>query len=403
MRTPILTTALVALGLAGGLTSALIVRADTYPFEGQSNFSLDGTVDRVDVDRDRVIVVGDDSRTYTLDTSRSSIALRGTSRSGETGDLIAGMRLHVTGTRLSGDIIEADRVAVQPFRSARPTVPMPGHRSNAPVRNSDPYDRSSDPYSSDPYSSGSSYNDSRGITLRGTVDSVDNRRGTFVLRVNNHTRTVRVNENTNLNDLGRSYNSGDRLPMRVGDRVSVAGVLQSNGTVIADTISARSLTGNSNYRNDSTFRRGNQLLGVVSQTSSKFMSRDLKVRLSSGREVTVHVPKNISVRRNGRAISVHELTSDDQVRIDGSYSGNDFKATRIEVTGRAYDTNSDGYSNGNDSNGNYNNGGYDSSGYNSSGFNRDGYNRQGYDQDGYNRNGDDRNGDSRDDSRDNGF
>ena len=409
MRTPILTAGLVALGLAGGLTSILPAQAqrgDNYPYQGQSSFSLDGTVDRVDVDRDRVIVIGDDGRTYTLDTSRSSIALRGTSRSGETGDLMAGMRLHMTGTRLSGDIVEADTVAVQPFRNARPTVPMPGHRSDAPVRDSDPY-------GADPYSGDSSYSDSRGITLRGAVDSVDNRRNTFVLRVNDHTRTIRVNDTTDLSDLDRNYNRGDRLPVRVGDRVSVAGVLLSNGTVTADTISARSLTSN-NSRNDSSYRRGNQLLGVVTQTGNKFLSRDIKVRLSSGREVTVHVPKNITVRRNGRPISVHDLTSDDQVRIDGRYDGNDFQATRIEVTGRAYNTNSDDHNRGNDNgtysdNGTYNgtgtysDSGYDRDGYNPAGFNRDGYDRDGYDRDGYNRNGVDRDGHSRDDSRNNGF
>lgn len=413
MRTPIMTTALVALGLAGGLTSALPAhaqRGDNYPLQGQASFSLDGTVDRVDVDRDRVIVSGDDGRTYTVDTYRSSIALRNTSRRGETGDLVTGMRLHVTGTRLSGDIVEADQVSVQPFRSARPTIPVPGHRSNAPVRDDYPYDRGSDSYNADPYSSDSTYSDSRSITMRGTVESVDNRRGTFALRVNSRTRTVYVNGSTDLSDLDRSVNRGSRIPLRVGDRVSVAGVLQSNGTVTADTLSARNLTGgNSNSRNDGTYRRGNQLQGVITQTSSRFMSRDLKVRLSSGREVTVHVPKNVTVRRNGRAVSVHELTSDDQVRIDGSYDGSDFKATRIEVTGRAYDTNSGGYdsggyNDGGDSNGNYNgNGGYNRDGYNSSGYNRNGYDRQGYDRDGYSRNGNDRDGYSRDGSRNGGF
>jgi len=419
MRTSIMTTALVALGLAGGLTSTPPVHAQNYPYQGQASFSLDGTVDRVDVDRDRVIVAGDDGRSYTVDTYRSSISLRNTSRRGETGDLVPGMRLHVTGTRLSGDIVEADQVSVQPFRSARPTIPVPGHRSNAPVRNSDPYGRRSDPYNTNPYSSDSYSNDSyssssRGITMRGTVESVDNRRGTFVLRINNRTRTVYVNSSTDLTDLDRSVNRGNRIPLRVGDRVSVAGVLQSNGTVTADTLSARNLTGSSsNYRNDSTYRRGNSLQGVVTQTSSKLLSRDLKVRLSSGREVTVHVPKDVTIRRNGRAISVHELTSDDQVRIDGSYDGNDFKATRIEVLGRAYSDNND-YNSGND-NGGYNdrggysnrggnnNGGYNRNGRNSGGYNRDGYNSDGYDEDGYNRNGYDRDGNNRDSSRDSGF
>ncbi|MDQ2686757.1 MAG: DUF5666 domain-containing protein [Armatimonadota bacterium] len=344
MRTPIVATTLLALGLAGGLSSALPVRADrndSYPYQGQASFTLDGTVDKVDVDRDRVIVNGDDGRTYTLDTSRSSIALRGTSRRGETGDLVPGMRLHITGTRLSGDIVEADNVAVQPFRSVRPTIPMPGHRSNAPIRDSDPYSQDSDP----------SYGDSQGISLRGTVDSVDNRRGSFVLRINDHTRTVYVNDRTDVSDIDRNSDSGNHVPLKAGDRISVAGVLQSDGTVTADTLSARNLTDSgNNYRNDNSYRRGNQLQGVVTQTGNKLLSRDIKVRLSSGREVTVHVPKNISVRRNGRTISVHDLTSEDQVRIDGRYDGNDFKATRIEVTGRGYNTYRDG---GNDS-GSYN-------------------------------------------------
>lgn len=378
MKTPIVATTLLALGLAGGLTSALPVRADrndNYPYQGQASFTLDGTVDKVDVDRDRVIVNGDDGRTYTLDTSRSTIALRGTSRRGETGDLVPGMRLHITGTRLSGDIVEADSVAVQPFRSTRPTVPAPGHRSNAPIRDSDPSSQDFDP----------AYGDTQGITLRGTIESVDNRHGTFVMRINDHTRTVRVTSATDVSDLDRNSDGGSHVPLKAGDRISVVGVLQSNGTVIADTLSGRNLTDSgSNYHNDSSYRRGKQLQGVVTQTGNKLLSRDIKVRLSSGREVTVHVPKNITIRRNGRVISVHDLTSDDQVRIDGSYDGNDFKATRIEVTGRGYSTYRDGD--------------------NSGGYDRNGDNSGGYDRQGYDRGDDNQNSDNNDsDNPDNGF
>lgn len=350
MRTQLLTASLIALGLAGTLAPVLPVRADRnddYPiYQNRTSINLDATVSSVDVDRDRVIVAGDDGRTYTVDTYRSAITLRGTNRSGETGDLVPGMRLHITGSRLSNDIVEADRVSVQPYRSGRPTLPMPGRRTNDPYQDNGTYRdngsyRDTDPYGDD---NSNTYRNGQagGFELRGTVESVDNRRGSFTIRVNNHTRTVYVNDATDLGDLSRNGSRGNnrnRVPLRSGDRVTVFGTLQTDGTVTADSISLGSLSSGNPYRNDNQYGRGNQVQGVVTSTSSRYMNRDIKVRLSSGREVTIHVPKDVQIRRDGRGISVHEIQKDDEVRIQGRYDGNDFQASRIDVT--------DSYSNNN--------------------------------------------------------
>jgi hypothetical protein len=69
----------------------------------------------------------------------------------------------------------------------------------------------------------------------------------------------------------------------------------------------------------------------VSKTSDRYLSRDIKVRMDSGREVTIHVPHDARVVRDGQPISVHDLTGDDVVRVIGSFNGDDFKATRIDV------------------------------------------------------------------------
>ena len=78
----------------------------------------------------------------------------------------------------------------------------------------------------------------------------------------------------------------------------------------------------------------------MTHPSNKYTSRDIKVRAASNQEITVHVPHGITVRRGSKDISVHELSTDDVVRVYGSYDGDgDFDATRIDVI-QAY---ADGY------------------------------------------------------------
>lgn len=214
----------LTLGLMGGVTGAK-VHADDYPYQGQANFSLDGTVAQVDVDRDRVVLTGDNGRTYTVDTYQCHIALRDTDRPGTTADLVPGMRLHIAGALASSTIVEADQVTVQPYRSTGP-VPRPISPSKPVFAGHEP------------------------ITLRGTVESVDNTHDRFVVRVRDHTRTVYVNDQTDLEDLDYG-GSGDQIPLHSGDRVTVAGTFRTDGTVLASSVRGGAITpesGSSTYQ-----------------------------------------------------------------------------------------------------------------------------------------------------------
>ena len=109
-----------------------------YPFQTQAGFTINASVVQVDPDRDRVQATGDDGKTYTLDTYKAAIILLGTTRTGQTGDLVEGMRVHVEGLLVSGSIIEAKKVSVLPFRPPAPRQPAGQHarrrRARIPAR-----------------------------------------------------------------------------------------------------------------------------------------------------------------------------------------------------------------------------------------------------------------------------
>lgn len=338
MRKGLVCLSLLTLGLSGAaLTVAPITpaqaQAQDYPYQGRS-LTLNGTVHSVDPDRDRVVFDGDDGNRYTLDTYRAAIALRDTQRTGETGDLVPGMRLHVSGQLLSSNIVEADRVSVLDLSGERPV----GDRPTSPVP---PLRNGGNRYGYGNHS----YNDNGStINLRGTVESINEDRGSFTVRISQpqvHTRTVFLDDNTDLGDINPDAQA--RFPINPGDRVTVAGILRRDNTVLATTINS------SRYSSDrGNYDRGNDnspvynpnsynsdygartLTGKVIQTSNRITSRDLKISLN-GREVHVVVPKGTPVRRHGAPISVHEVNKDDRIRVSGAYDGNDFKASRIEV------------------------------------------------------------------------
>jgi len=157
------------------------------------------------------------------------------------------------------------------------------------------------------------------------VESVDNNRGAFVVRVNDHTRTIMVNDRT---DYGYITWDGpvDRILVKVGDRVTVTGTLERDGTVLASTVTRREV-----LQAGDTAAHRNVLTGPVTRPSNHLTSRDIKVRVSVGQEVTVHVPRDTAIMRDGQAISVHSLSRNDVVRVEGTPDGDDFKASRIVV------------------------------------------------------------------------
>jgi hypothetical protein len=292
-RIPLLSLLGLGLIVAAPVTLAAPARAQDYPYQGRAGFTVDGTVTSVDTDRDRVILSGDNGRRYTLDTYQTNIVLRDRDKPGTTGDLIPGMRLHVTGSLLSQNIIEADQVRVLAL-SGRPTTPAnPSDADNS-------------------------------INLRGTVATVDDRRGSMTVHINTHERVVFLNDYTDIRGVGRPPD--DEFPFRPGDRVTVSGVLRDDGTVLADQVSlVRSVDEGGSDRN------ARSLTGRVSDRSNRYYSRDIKIRVSPDHEVKIKVPSGIPVRRDGQPISVHDLTTDDVVRVYGSYDGDTFKASRIDV------------------------------------------------------------------------
>ena len=162
------------------------------------------------------------------------------------------------------------------------------------------------------------------------MNSVDQKRSTFALRVGDHTRTVQVTPQT---DLGAYADRAGRVPVRVGERVNVDGVFGKAGTVTAETVAPALPPAPANApAPDST------LSGPVVGESDRLRSRDIKVRGADGRDVTVHVPRGIPILRDGRPISVHDLGKQDVVRVDGAADADgSFRASAITVTGDVRD------------------------------------------------------------------
>ena len=275
-----------------------LARGDDAPLSAPRAFHANVTVTRVDLDRDRVEAVDDSGRAYTLDTYQAAITLRGTDRPGHTGDLVPGMRLRVQGTLASAEIVEAATVQVLPFHASR-AVPA----AAATPRETGP------------------------VTLRGTVESVDSHNHLLVVRVRDHERTVYINSQTDLQDV--EAHNPDHLAYLPGERVTVVGAFQPDETILADTISRRVQPGPRTV--SAPVPDLNTLIGPVTKQSSRFGSRDIKVRVSVDHEVTIHVPRDAQVFRGDRPISVHDLAKADVVRVRGTPDDDDFNASRIDV------------------------------------------------------------------------
>jgi len=273
-------------------------RGDDYPLSAPAAFQASVTVTRVDIDRDRVQAVDDSGRAYTLDTYQAAIALRGTDRPGHAGDLVPGMRLHVQGTLASAQIVEVKTMQVLPFRASRvsPAAPF-------------------------------SPRDTGTVTLRGTVESADSHNHLIVVRVRDHERTVYINSRTSLQEVN-SDNPG-HLAYLPGERVTVIGAFQPDGSILASVISRRLQPGPRLFSAPAPDPA--TLIGPVTKQSSRYGSRDIRVRVSVDREVLVHVPHNAQVFRADRPISVHDLAKTDVVRVRGTPDGDDFDASRIDV------------------------------------------------------------------------
>ena len=294
---------LVSLLLTLGWTVA--TRSDPLPFEPKP-FVQSGVLEKIDDERDRVVFRADTGQRYTLDMTDSAISLANTTRHGSLPDLRPGMRIHVSGQLLSPTIAEAMQVRVLGPKAIRP---LPRPTPALPPTSTSP-----------------------GIfTVRGNVKAVDVKRGSFILTVQDHTRTILLADDTDLAGLGKA--EPQAFPVKIGDRVTVAGVLQPDGTVLAGAISfSRDVTiPPRTFPPRPRISQSQILVGRVSSTSDRYSSRDIKIRLEDDQEVKVKVPRGVAIRRDGQPLSVHDLRGGDLLRVSGKYEGEDFRASHMEV------------------------------------------------------------------------
>ena len=161
--------------------------------------------------------------------------------------------------------------------------------------------------------------------LRGTVTALNLRRGAFVLRVNDHAWTVFVTPDTDVTALGPTV--ADRFPVTLGERVSLGGPVQPDGTVLAVLLTqSREIVYTSGPDQPNRI-----LFGRISSRSGRLRGRDIKIRNGDGVETKIKVGHSILIRRVGRPISVHDLSGDDDIRVVGTRDGMDIKAARIDV------------------------------------------------------------------------
>lgn len=303
MRTKLICLALLTAWLGCRPSAPCAAQAAGAPF-GSRPFVTDGVVAHVDSTHDRLIVNRDNGQPCLLDTSEADITLPD---GGQGGTLSPGMRVHVTGRQVSSGLVEVAQLQVLKSLPPAPTRP------HGPV------------VPSGPDAAAAAGED---IELRGTVGAIDTRRGAFAVHVASHTRTIYLAGTTDVS--GMALRDPNRFPVKPGDRVTVAGRLQPDGGVLAGAVSlSRTVTLPANAPVPDRV-----LFGRITSVANRFLSRDIKIRLADAREVKVKVQRGLSVRQDGRAISVHDLRGGDDVRVTGSFDGPDFKADRVDVLHR---------------------------------------------------------------------
>lgn len=310
---------IILLGCLYAVYSPVIVHA-AYPYQGQQQFKVEGILTMVDGDRERASLTTSTGKQYDLDTQNAEIRLRDTSKPVTTDRLIEGMHVSVSGTLLSHDIIAVDKLSVLPYTGSTIYTRKPVVATEAAI--------------DEPF------------RMRGTVVSVDDQSGMIIVRVNDHTRSIYVNQYTDLTDIHSSDDS--KIGIAPGNRVTIVGVLRADGGVNADAISFNknieaagwsgakqvSRPSQTSYPYIADIHSRNLLFGTVTYVADKYTSRDIKIRGAGNTEVTIHVPHEASVIRSGKPISMHDLANGDSVKVSGSWDGNDFKAMRIVVDNR---------------------------------------------------------------------
>ena len=276
---------LAALVLTGGVCSA--APAPPVAIAGQQ-VTFAGTIRRVEAGPHAALFTGDNGQDFVLDLSQAKIILPSGIKS-----LSPGQRGTVSGRGNSDGSIAVSRFQIL----LAPPVPIPIAAVPEPLD----------------------------ITVRGTVETVNFETGSFVLRVNTHTRTVFVTPDTAISGLGPAASGA--FPVQPGRRVTVGGALQPNGTLLAGVLTVRE---DLDYQT-APVQANRVLFGTVSSPANKLRGRDFRIRLADGTEVKIGSPHSVPVRRTGRLVSVYDLSRRDQVRVTGRLRGIDFEAVRVDV------------------------------------------------------------------------
>ena len=288
MRAKIWSAALAVLLGAGQVCGASRVctaaPAPAAPIAGQSVL-LAGVIKRVETGPQAALFTGDDGRDYLLDLSSAKIVPPSGLK-----ELKPGQRGTVYGTGNSDGSIAVSRLQL---------VPLP---APVPTAAAEPLD----------------------YTVRGTVEALDLARGSFVVRVQTHTRTVYVTPDTDTHGL---LSAAKNFPVQAGQRVTVGGSLQPNGTVLAAVLTDKPDL----YYRCPADQANRVLFGPVTSPANKLRGRDFRIRVGGGSEPKIVSTRSIPVRREGRQISVYDLSRQDTVRVIGRLKGTDFEAARVDV------------------------------------------------------------------------
>ena len=271
--------------LAGRICSAS--PAPAVSVAGQQ-VTFAGTVKRVEAGPHAALFTGDNGQEFVLDLSQAKVILPSGVKA-----LTPGQRGMVSGLGNSDGSIAVRRFQILPPPPASALI------AAAP----EPLD----------------------ITVRGTVEAVNFETGSFVLRVNTHTRTVFVTPDTDVSGLGPAASGA--FPAQPGRRVTVGGALQPNGTLLAGVLTVKE---DLDYQT-APAQANRVLFGTVSAPANKLRGRDFRIRLADGTEVKIGSLHSIPVRRTGRLVSVYDLNRRDQVRVTGRLRGIDFEAARVDV------------------------------------------------------------------------
>lgn len=331
--------------------SAAASPSDEYPLQADKTMSVSGILTAVDRDRERVTLKAADGHLYAVDVYQTKIILGepSKSRSGSVSDLSIGTRVKLQGYALSDSVLAADRLSVLPaIRSARVATresdrepagnldaPPVSRPKNGPPR---PTAKPPAPLVAStarvkPTQTGAvatpKYFHAEKIRLRGTVDDVDDSRGIIMVRVADHMRTISVSPNTDLTDIRGVDDT--RIGVSPGERITVLGTLAADGTVRATAISRSKDIEKVATKTNKEADDDHHLIGQVSKRSDRLADCDIKIRVRPNREVGIEVGHDVPITKHGHRISVHDLTTDDVIRVQGAYDGDDFRAQQIEV------------------------------------------------------------------------